>query len=85
MSYPPFSTKENQARQTNLQRLYALGIDAYRVAREIAAHKREFTLDGVTGTLTIRFGKGIPYFKRTGLPAVYRQGTWTLLPASGKG
>lgn len=76
MTYPHYPVQENQTHQANLQRLYALGIDAYRIAREIAAQRRNFTLDGVTGMLTIRFGKGAPYFKRTELPAVYRQGNW---------
>ncbi len=74
MSYPPFPVKENQQRHADLQRLYALGIDAYRVAREIAAHQTDFTIDGVTGALTISFGKGTPSFKRVEQPAVYRQG-----------
>jgi uncharacterized protein len=79
MSYPPFPMKENQQHQANLQRLYALGIDAYRVAREIAAQQSDFTIDGVTGTLTISFGKGIPSFKRVEQPALYRKGN--LVPA----
>ncbi len=36
-----------------LQRLYALGIDAYRIALEWLAGKRAFDLDGVTGRLRI--------------------------------
>ena len=74
MSYPPFAMKDNQPRPPNLQRLYALGIDAYRVAREIASQETDFSIDGVTGTLTISFGKGIPSFKRVEQPALYRQG-----------
>jgi hypothetical protein len=36
-----------------LQRLYALGIDAYRLMLEWLAGKREFDLDGVTGRLRV--------------------------------
>jgi uncharacterized protein len=79
MSYPPFPMKENQPHHANLQRLYALGIDAYRIAREIAAQQSDFTIDGVTGTLTISFGKGITSFQRVEQPALYRKGN--LVPA----
>ncbi len=37
-----------------LQRLYALGIDAFRVALERLAGRDEFDLDGVTGRLSVR-------------------------------
>ena len=37
----------------DLERLYALGIDAYRVAQELLAGKRDIDLDGVTGRLTL--------------------------------
>jgi outer membrane PBP1 activator LpoA protein len=74
MSYPPLPVKENQPRHADLQRLYALGIDAYRIAREIAANQTDFTLDGVTGALSIHFGKGTPSFKRVEQPAIYKQG-----------
>lgn len=37
-----------------LQRLYALGIDAFRVARERLAGRDDFELDGVTGRLSVR-------------------------------
>lgn len=74
MSYAPYQMKEGQQRHADLQRLYALGIDAYRVAREIAAQHHVFSLDGVTGTLTVSFGKGDPSFKRVEQAAIYRQG-----------
>ncbi|MGZ3238672.1 MAG: penicillin-binding protein activator, partial [Burkholderiaceae bacterium] len=74
MSYPPLPMKETQPRHADLQRLYALGIDAYRVAKEIAAQQSEFTIDGVTGALTISFGKGPPSFKRVEQQAIYRKG-----------
>ncbi len=37
-----------------LQRLYALGIDAFRIARERLAGRELFELDGVTGRLSVR-------------------------------
>jgi outer membrane PBP1 activator LpoA protein len=37
----------------DLDRLHALGIDAFRVAQELLAGKREFDIDGVTGHLTL--------------------------------
>ena len=47
----------------DLQRLYALGIDAYRVAEDLLRGKREFDLDGVTGRLQLggggRFQRGL--------------------------
>lgn len=40
------------------QRLYALGIDAYRVARELAQRPTgSFELDGVTGRLSVNMGQ----------------------------
>jgi outer membrane PBP1 activator LpoA protein len=52
-------------------RLYALGIDAFRVAREIALHPGdEVTLDGVTGKLKVGAGA----FERVEAAAVYRDG-----------
>jgi len=38
---------------TDMQRLYALGIDAWRVARYRLESRREFDLDGVTGRLRL--------------------------------
>ena len=40
----------------DLERLYALGIDAYRVAQEVLAGKRDIEVDGVTGRLTLESG-----------------------------
>jgi outer membrane PBP1 activator LpoA protein len=37
----------------DLERLYALGIDAFRVAQELLARNRDFEIDGVTGRLTL--------------------------------
>jgi len=63
-----------------MERLYALGVDAFRVAREIALHPgTRFRLDGVTGQLTVDFGQGPSYFERTEQPAVYKNGVPTPL------
>lgn len=64
----------------DLERLYALGIDAWRVAREIALRHPHMELDGVTGRLDIDFGVGPARFKRTEALAVYRDGM--VLPVS---
>ncbi|MES2258975.1 MAG: penicillin-binding protein activator [Pseudomonadota bacterium] len=59
----------------DMERLYALGIDAFRVAREVALHPvSRFNLDGVTGQLQISFGDGAASFERRELPAVYKNG-----------
>ncbi|HEU5436117.1 MAG TPA: penicillin-binding protein activator, partial [Telluria sp.] len=68
----------------DLDRLYALGIDAFRVAREIALQGRAlppgaaFTLDGVTGKLKVGAGT----FERVEAAAVYiDQGYQPVVPA----
>jgi outer membrane PBP1 activator LpoA protein len=62
----------------DMDRLYALGIDAFRVAREIALHPGiPFRLDGVTGRLAVDFGHGPAHFKRIQSAAVYRDGAFT--------
>jgi hypothetical protein len=49
------------------ERLYAFGIDAYRIcAVLLQADAREFTLDGVTGRITLDAGR---HFARTLVPA----------------
>lgn len=58
------------------RRLYALGIDAYRIAQELVQGRREFELDGVTGKLTVAFGAGgVTYFQRQYLRAEFRHGS----------
>jgi outer membrane PBP1 activator LpoA protein len=57
----------------DLDRLYALGIDAYRVARELARGRgAPFKLDGVTGWLAV--DSGAASFTRTESAVVYRDG-----------
>lgn len=76
MIYP----QPEQAMNADMERLYALGVDAFRVAREIALHPgTRFRLDGVTGQLTVDFGQGPSYFERTEQPAVYKNGVPTPL------
>jgi outer membrane PBP1 activator LpoA protein len=58
----------------DMERLYALGIDAYRVAREVAAQQGEFELDGVTGRLMVQAGKQQARLQRIAERAVYRNG-----------
>jgi hypothetical protein len=58
-----------------MDRLYALGIDAFRIARELALHPdAPFTLDGVTGILSIRFGDGPPLLERKEAAVIYQDG-----------
>ena len=67
-------------RTLDMDRLYALGIDAYRVAREIALHPgASFRMDGVTGRLQVSFGKGAPRFERILPAAVYQGGAFQLV------
>lgn len=74
MVYPRLVTNADERRSADLERLYALGIDAYRVAHEIAAGRTQFELDGVTGKLAVRFDRGSAHFERIEQPAVYRGG-----------
>lgn len=58
---------------TEMQRLYALGIDAYRVALEWLAHRTRFEIDGVTGWLRVDRARS-PRVERTPGFAVFREG-----------
>jgi outer membrane PBP1 activator LpoA protein len=49
MVYPHGATRDSD----DLERLRALGIDAFRVAQDLAAGKRDIEIDGVTGRLTL--------------------------------
>ncbi len=74
MVYPRPVVAADQKRSPDMERLYALGIDAYRIAREIALQRTDFEIDGVTGKLSVRFGYSAPSFERLGQHAVYRNG-----------
>lgn len=79
MIYPRLIQEGEQKRSADLERLYALGIDAYRVARAIAAKpSKGFEVDGVTGKLIIGLKKDQYSFERVSQSATYRQGR--LLP-----
>ncbi len=75
MIYPRLIQEGEQKRSADLERLYALGIDAYRVARAIAQKTgKGFELDGVTGKLVVSIKKDQFSFERTSQGAQYRQG-----------
>ncbi|MBQ5962205.1 penicillin-binding protein activator [Massilia sp. ZL223] len=69
--YPRWSGNEG----VDTQRLYALGIDAFRIARELALRPGSvFEVDGVTGRLKIDMGGATPSFRRDETGVVYRDG-----------
>lgn len=74
MVYPHMVAAPDQRIGADLERLYALGIDAYRIVREVAAQHATFDIDGVTGRLRGQFGGPVASFRRTEQPAVYRDG-----------
>lgn len=77
MAYP----KAPSAYTAEMQRLYALGIDAFRVARQMMSGEGSFDLDGVTGRL--RFDRALaPRIERTSVPAEYRGGRPVALRAA---
>ena len=58
------------AMSADLERLYALGVDAFRIAAELARARTEFTVDGVTGSLAVHAG----VIERVPLQFEYRDG-----------
>lgn len=83
MAYPHLPPNPDQRRSPDLERLYALGIDAYRVAHNLALKENDFQLDGVTGRLAIRFGDGKTSFDRIMPTAIYRDGMVQPLTVTG--
>lgn len=81
VNYPRLAVEPEQRRSADLERLYALGIDAYRVARGIALRHTDFMLDGATGKLTIRMSSPELRFERIMSRATYRDGTVTPIDA----
>jgi outer membrane PBP1 activator LpoA protein len=69
MVYPP----PNSGLTIELLRLYALGIDAYRIATVWMKGERRFDLDGVTGRLRVDRSQSLRV-DRTPLVAMYRGG-----------
>lgn len=63
----------------DLERLYALGIDAFRVAQQLARERSDFEIDGVTGKLVV--GGGV--IERTPILAEYRDGLAVAREAAG--
>jgi outer membrane PBP1 activator LpoA protein len=83
MSYPRRMQVDGSAHNADLERLYALGIDAFRVAREIALQPASrYQIDGVTGQLTFSFGQGPATFERAEQGAQYEGGTLVPMPGS---
>jgi outer membrane PBP1 activator LpoA protein len=69
-------------RSADMERLYALGIDAYQVARGVAAQRGVFDVDGATGRLKVTIGAGPARFERSASPAVYQDGVPAPLPGT---
>ncbi|MDQ9169196.1 penicillin-binding protein activator [Oxalobacteraceae bacterium R-40] len=74
MAYPKPALPGETLPSADLERLYALGIDAFRVAKEVALGQSQFQIDGVTGKLRINLAKETGRFERIEMPAVYRGG-----------
>lgn len=74
MVYPRAVVEANQKRSADMERLYALGIDAFRVALQIAQQQKQFEVDGVTGRLKVAFDKSGAHFARVEPFAIYREG-----------
>ncbi len=74
MTYPHLLSSPEQPNSPVTERLYALGIDAFRIAREIALARTYFSIDGVTGKLSINFNGVSTDFKRIETPALYQNG-----------
>jgi outer membrane PBP1 activator LpoA protein len=74
MATPRLAVEPDQRRSADLERLYALGVDAWRVAHEIALNRTRFAIDGVTGKLEVDFGSGQPRFERQEAQGIYQDG-----------
>ncbi len=62
--------------EPGLQRFYALGIDACRIASAFLNQRMQVHLEGITGTLTLRAGGTI---ERVATPSVFREGSGVAL------
>jgi outer membrane PBP1 activator LpoA protein len=74
LAYSHAVSSIDHQRGADLERLYALGIDAFRVAKEVAMGRSQFQIDGVTGKLRINLDSDRGRFERVEMPAVYRDG-----------
>jgi hypothetical protein len=72
--YPRPIVDDPQKHNADLDRLYALGIDAYRIALEIGRTHRDFDIEGVTGRLSVHIDASGSHFQRVETPAVYQDG-----------
>jgi outer membrane PBP1 activator LpoA protein len=79
--YPRPIVDDPQKHNADLDRLFALGIDAYRVALEIGRTHQNFDIDGVTGKLSVNIDASGSHFQRLETPAVYEDGI--VVPAQG--
>lgn len=65
----------------DLDRLQALGRDAYEIMLPVLAGQKHFSIDGDTGLLEIDFGAGEPArFNRKLTPAIYENGRVIAMP-----
>ncbi len=75
MVYPRLIQSNEQRHSADLERMYALGVDAYRVARALALRPgATLELDGVTGRLNVNLKKNGASVERIYPQAIYRQG-----------
>ena len=58
----------------DLERMYALGIDAFAVAHHISLQRSGFDIDGVTGQIYVNMSPAATYFQRRETHAVYQDG-----------
>lgn len=85
MAYPRLITSADRKDNPDLERLYALGIDAYRIAHEIGLGHKQFEIDGVTGYLSVTFDQDQAdgnRIDRVASQAVYQDGAMLLLPGT---
>lgn len=74
MIYPKLVLNADRKHNADLERLYALGIDAFRIAQEIARGHRDFDMEGMTGKLSVHLDAMGASFERTVQRAIYRNG-----------
>jgi outer membrane PBP1 activator LpoA protein len=72
--YPRPIVDDPQTHNADLDRLYALGIDAYRIALEIGRTHSNFDINGVTGKLSVNIDASGSHFQRIETPAIYQDG-----------
>jgi outer membrane PBP1 activator LpoA protein len=70
----PHAVGSDSRSSADLERLYALGIDAFRVVDELVLQHSSFDLDGVTGQINVNMTTAATYFQRRETQAVYQNG-----------